>query len=123
MEKGNVLVVGYAGVGKTTLIKAVLGEKAEKKAAGTGKTSKTCKDFQIYENPGISFRLIDTVGIEPGVFTEHKAVNAVKKWCGESIKNTDDDIDRISAIIPKNADQKDILDVILKAFTKKAMAL
>nr|WP_297767603.1 GTPase domain-containing protein [uncultured Butyrivibrio sp.] len=98
MEKGNVLVVGYAGVGKTTLIKAVLGEKAEKKVAGTGKTSKTCKDFQIYENPGISFRLIDTVGIEPGVFKEHKAVNAVKKWCGESIKNTDDDIDRISAI-------------------------
>ena len=98
MEKGNVLVVGYEGVGKTTLIKAVLGENAQKKGAGTGKISKSYKDFQIYENPGISFRLIDTTGIEPGVFKEHKSVNAVKKWCSEAIKNTDDDIDRISVI-------------------------
>lgn len=98
MEKGNVLVVGYEGVGKTTLIKAVLGEDAEKKVAGTGKTSRANKDFQLYENPKISFRLIDTTGIEPGVFKEHKAVNAVKKWSGESIKNSDDDVDRISVI-------------------------
>ncbi|MBQ3795741.1 MAG: 50S ribosome-binding GTPase [Butyrivibrio sp.] len=82
MEKGNVLVVGYAGVGKSTLIKAVLGNDIEKKPASKYKS----EEFQVYENKGLSFRLIDTAGIEPGVFKEHKAVSAVKKWSGESIR-------------------------------------
>jgi GTPase SAR1 family protein/uncharacterized protein (DUF697 family) len=82
MDKGNVLVVGYAGVGKSTLIKAVLGETAMKKPVG----GSTNQDFQVYENPNISFRLIDTTGIEPGVFKEQKAVNAVRKWSGNTIK-------------------------------------
>ncbi|WP_022772283.1 GTPase domain-containing protein [Butyrivibrio sp. AE2015] len=82
MDKGNVLVVGYAGVGKSTLIKTVLGETAMKKPVG----GSTNQDFQVYENPNISFRLIDTTGIEPGVFKEQKAVNAVRKWSGSIIK-------------------------------------
>lgn len=82
MDKGNVLVVGYAGVGKSTLIKAVLGETAMKKPV----CGSTNQDFQVYENPNISFRLIDTTGIEPGVFKEQKAVNAVRKWSGSIIK-------------------------------------
>ena len=82
MDKGNVLVVGYAGVGKSTLIKTVLGETAVKKPVGGGAN----QDFQVYENPNISFRLIDTTGIEPGVFKEQKAVNAVRKWSGSIIK-------------------------------------
>ena len=63
MEKGNVLVVGYAGVGKSTLIKAVLGNDIEKKPASKFKSD----EFQVYENKGLSFRLIDTAGIEPGM--------------------------------------------------------
>ena len=82
MDKGNVLVVGYAGVGKSTLIKTVLGEEAMKNAVGGSAN----QDFQVYENQNISFRLIDTTGIEPGVFKEHKAVNAVRKWSGNIIK-------------------------------------
>lgn len=84
MEKGNVLVVGYAGVGKTTLIKAVLGSDAMNKP----QPSKARKDpdFQVYENPGNSFRLVDTIGLEPGIFKELKTVNAVKKWSGDTIK-------------------------------------
>ena len=82
MDKGNVLVVGYAGVGKSTLIKTVLGEEAMKNAV----VGSTNQDFQVYENQNISFRLIDTTGIEPGVFKEQKAVNAVRKWSGNIIK-------------------------------------
>lgn len=82
MDKGNVLVVGYAGVGKSTLIKTVLGETAMKKPV----CGSTNQDFQVYENSNISFRLIDTTGIEPGVFKEQKAVTAVRKWSGNTIK-------------------------------------
>ncbi len=52
---GNVLVIGNSGVGKSTLINAVLGEDAEKKAV-TGRGIKgTTTELEIYENNGISF--------------------------------------------------------------------
>ncbi|WP_026519257.1 GTPase [Butyrivibrio sp. FCS006] len=84
MEKPNVLVVGFNGVGKSTLIKTVLGDEAMKKpkAASAGKH----EDFRVYENEKVPFRLIDTVGIEPGLLKEQRAVNAVKKWSGNAIK-------------------------------------
>ena len=50
MVKGNVLVIGNSGVGKSTLINAVLGEDSEKKAV-TGKGIRgTTLDLEIYEN-------------------------------------------------------------------------
>ncbi len=87
MEKGNVLVVGFAGVGKSTLIKTVIGEEAMGKATACGK--KAGADFKIYDNKSIPFRLIDTTGIEPGTFKEKKGANAVKKWSGDIIKSGD----------------------------------
>lgn len=58
MDKGNVLVIGNSGVGKSTLINAVLGEDAEKKAV-TGRGIKgTTTELEIYENNGISFRIM-----------------------------------------------------------------
>ena len=95
MEKGNVLVIGFAGVGKSTLIKTVLGEEvmeSTKKSVAERHT-----DFQVYENKNVPFRLIDTTGIEPGVFKEQKAVNAVKKWSESTIKSGKKD-KQISAI-------------------------
>lgn len=77
MEKGNILVIGNAGVGKSTLINAVLGEQVARTSYGTRGT--TVK-LEIYESEIIPFRLIDTIGFEPGFFQRNRAINAVKDW-------------------------------------------
>lgn len=81
MEKGNVLVIGNSGVGKSTLINAVLGEDCAVTGYGTEGTT---KELKIYENDKVQFRLIDTIGFEPTFFREMQAINAVKKWSKES---------------------------------------
>ena len=83
MKKGNVLVIGNSGTGKSTLINAVLGSDVAKTGWGIGGTS---KHLSIYENDAISFRLIDTIGFEPNFLKAHQAINAVKKWSKESVK-------------------------------------
>ncbi|MCR5255617.1 MAG: GTP-binding DUF697 domain-containing protein [Acetatifactor sp.] len=88
MEKGNVLVIGNSGVGKSTLINAVLGENvAETSWGNTG----TTKELKIYENDEVPFRIIDTVGFEPSFVKELRAINAVKKWSKDAAKNGEND--------------------------------
>lgn len=88
MERGNVLVIGNSGVGKSTLINSVLGD--EKAKSGYGTTGTTDK-LEIYESEEISFRIIDTVGFEPSLIKGGKAINAVKRWSKESIKEGKED--------------------------------
>jgi uncharacterized protein (DUF697 family)/GTP-binding protein EngB required for normal cell division len=83
MERGNVLVIGNSGVGKSTLINAVLGDaKAE---TGWG-TKGTTTELAIYESEEIPFRVIDSVGFEPSFLKERLAINAVKRWSTNSAK-------------------------------------
>lgn len=83
MERGNVLVIGNSGVGKSTLINAVFGEDVAETGGGTaGKTKK----LKIYESEKIPFRIIDTVGFEPNLLKQYQAVNDVKKWSKQSAK-------------------------------------
>lgn len=87
MEYGNVLVIGNSGVGKSTLINAVLGDDA-KEVAPTGiGISGTTKNLRIYENDSLPFRLIDTIGFEPSFLKRNAAINAVKKWSKDSTKD------------------------------------
>lgn len=83
MERGNVLVIGNSGVGKSTLINAVLGDNCA--VTGYGTTGTTDK-LTIYESEHLPFRVIDTVGFEPSFIKELKAIGAVKKWSKESAK-------------------------------------
>lgn len=88
MEKGNVLVIGNSGVGKSTLINAVLGENMAETGWGI---SGTTSSLEIYESTDIPFRIIDTIGFEPSFFKEQKAIYAVKKWSRDCAKNGNTD--------------------------------
>ena len=67
MERGNVLVIGNSGVGKSTLINAVLGVEKTKTGAGI---SGTTDKLEIYESEELPFRVIDTIGFEPSYLKE-----------------------------------------------------
>jgi len=88
MKRGNVLVVGNSGVGKSTLINAVLGAEIAETGHSPEGTTKTLK---AYESDIIPFRMIDTMGFEPSLIAELKAINAVKKWSRESAKAGNED--------------------------------
>jgi uncharacterized protein (DUF697 family)/GTPase SAR1 family protein len=81
--KGNILVIGNSGVGKSTLINAVLGEDvAEAHYGAVG----TTKELKLYDSESVPFRVIDTVGFEPSSWKSRAAVQAVKKWSRDSAK-------------------------------------
>lgn len=88
MERGNVLVIGNSGVGKSTLINAALGE--ERAETGWG-TKGTTKELVIYSSEKIPFRIIDTVGFEPSFIKERQAINSVKTWSKSSAKKGHED--------------------------------
>ena len=88
MKRGNVLVIGNSGVGKSTLINAVLGD--EKAKTGWGSKG-TTEHLEIYESDRIPFRLIDSAGFEPSFIRRIQAVNAVKKWSKESTKKENEE--------------------------------
>ena len=77
-DRGNILVIGKSGVGKSTLINAVLGKERAK--TGWGTTGVT-KELEIYEGTKeLCFRLIDTIGFEPSFLKERQAISAVRTW-------------------------------------------
>lgn len=77
-DRGNILVIGKSGVGKSTVINAVLGEDRAKTGWGT---TGTTEELEIYEGTEeLRFRLIDTIGFEPSFLKEHQAISAVRKW-------------------------------------------
>lgn len=94
MERGNVLVIGNSGVGKSTLINAVLGEDVAMTGWGTEGTT---KELKTYESSEIPFRVIDSVGFEPSLIKGYRAVNAVQKWSKDAAKKAMKTIKSISS--------------------------
>ena len=56
----NIIVAGQTGVGKSTLINAVFGERFAKTASGRPVT----KEAQWFSSPSVPLRLLDTRGLE-----------------------------------------------------------
>lgn len=81
MQKGNILVIGNSGVGKSTLINAVLGD--ERAETGWGSTG-TTGELKLYSNDELPFNIIDSIGFEPSLINRTRAIWAVKCWSRES---------------------------------------
>ena len=91
---GNVLLIGNSGVGKSTLLNAVLGEEAAITGFGISGTTKECKRHGDENSP---FYIIDTMGFEPTWWERRKAVKQIQKWSEDSAEMMDSDT-RINVI-------------------------
>ena len=88
---GNVLVIGSAGVGKSTLIEKVLGSSATQRSVrGHGRIA-------VYESLSIPFRVIDAGDIGGSCLARRAGSKAVKRWSKDNALdgNSDNDINVI----------------------------
>ena len=114
LEKMNFMVIGTSGVGKSTLINEIFGEKLAEEGEGKRITTKTTR----YESKLVPFiSLLDTMGTEKG--SGHKLSDVLKETLDEIMKkldsiNPNDHIHCILYCTTSNRFFKEELEVILK---------
>lgn len=92
MEKGNILLIGNSGVGKSTLINAVFDNEEAYTSKGTEGTTKEIKVYPENDSDNeLPFRLVDTMGFEASFFKIKKAQKQVNKWTKEGTKENGED--------------------------------
>ncbi len=84
---GNVLAIGSEGVGKSTLIRAVLGSNAQVTQEGAR------NQLRIYEEPSCPFRVFDTGDLGKNLIARHHAISAMRRWSKDHAADGNDDND------------------------------
>lgn len=82
-DKANILVLGPADVGKSTLINAVIGKNVAKESYGKRRTEK----MEAYESDDLSFRLIDSRGYDDDFWNTQKSVREMQDWMKAGLRN------------------------------------
>ena len=90
MGFGNVLVIGSSGIGKTTLIKAVLGPDMR---IAPATSSKGGQRLEIYESLSVPFRIIDAHDMGGSFLARQLSIRAVKNWSKDNALDGDVDND------------------------------
>ena len=114
LEKMNFIVIGNSGVGKSTLINEILGEKLAMEGNGTRTTTK-CQKYESKLVPFIT--ILDTMGTEIG--SGHKLSDVLEETLNKIMKQLDsnDPNDHVHCILyctNSNRFFEDELEVILK---------
>ena len=84
---GNVLAIGSEGVGKSTLIRAVLGSNAQVTQEGAR------YQLRIYEEPSCPFRVFDAGDLGKNLIARHHAISAMRRWSKDHAADGNDDND------------------------------
>ncbi len=84
---GNVLAIGSEGVGKSTLIRAVLGSNAQVTQEGAR------NQLRIYEEPSCPFRVFDAGDLGKNLIARHHAISAMRRWSKDHAADGNDDND------------------------------
>jgi uncharacterized protein (DUF697 family)/GTP-binding protein EngB required for normal cell division len=86
IKRPNILICGYTGSGKTSLLKAILGDVVSADAIGSG--SPKTQGFDYYENDDV--RVWDSKGLEAGE-TEEAFLQRMQDFVRERQENPDVD--------------------------------
>jgi len=114
LEKMNFIAIGTSGVGKSTLINEIFGEKIAKEGMGT----RTTLESKKYESKLVPFlSVLDTMGTEIG--SGHRLIDVLRETLEQITKklNSNDPNEHIHCILyctTSNRFFPDELDVILK---------
>ena len=114
LEKMNFILIGNSGVGKSTLINEILGEKLAMEGNGTRTTTK-CQKYESKLVPFIT--ILDTMGTEIG--SGHKLSDVLEETLNNIMKQLDsnDPNDHVHCILyctNSNRFFEDELEVLLK---------
>ena len=81
-DKANILVMGPAGAGKSTLINAVTGKEVARINDGRRGTEK----LAAYESDELNLRLIDSRGFGDGFWDSQKTIRDMSRWMRAGLK-------------------------------------
>ena len=76
IQKPNVLIAGATGVGKSSLINYIFGDKVAE--VGTGKP--VTQKIDVYESDSSDVRIFDSKGYELGMQGDEDFYNNVTRW-------------------------------------------